>query len=60
MSCYKNQQRIFCHKLKFFSGSMFLKGKCVELYVCLQLPKNSSSFILVLNHVLESEITVLL
>lgn len=59
MSCYENQGRIFCHKLKLFSETMFLKGKCVELYVCLQLPKNSSSFILLLKQVLESEITVL-
>lgn len=60
MSCYKNQGGIFCHKLKFFSEITFLKGKCVGLYMCLQLSEDGSCFVLVLNHVHESEITVLL
>lgn len=60
MSCYKNQGRIFCHKLQFFSETTFSKGKCVGLYVCLRLSENGSCFLLVLNHVHESEITVLL
>lgn len=56
----RKPRKDFLPQVEILSDTMFLKGKCVELYVCLKLPKNGSSLILVLNHILENDITVLL